>query len=335
MFKVQGGFPPLFLLIVKWDEYQNFVTMMYDTLILVLTNEYDPSVNFLNIVSPEVIIHSKGFEYGIPYMRGSLKNLKIRITTDKIKIEGSIHVFFKGNNLESMSFSEFVEAVHILKKILNLPIENARISRLDFSGNIPVKYPVEAYFVYFGQKPRYKKQVMDNGIYYYSGELYLAFYDKIKELKRKRELIPEYFLGKHILRFEMRFLRKLGKSFSLPEVTLKKLMDPSFFYQLCRWWRNKFKSLAMEMESPLKFHPTGSKPQFIEHLALQQITQIGIDNIFKMISGWQIMGEITKKEAYEIRKFIRTRTSEKYPLAENELIKELNRKIKVAARYEI
>ena len=308
---------------------------MYDSLVLILTNEYDPTINFLHAVSPEININSQGIEYGISYMKGNLRNLKVRITKSKIKIEGSIHVFCKGNNLEPMNFHEFIESIDKIQLMLNLPIQDARVSRLDFSGNIPLKQPVEAYFTYFGQKSRYKKQIFDNGINYNSEELILVFYDKIKELKHKRDIIPVYFQGKNILRFEMRIMRKLGKSFQVSELTLNKLKEPAFFNQLCLKWRQEFKSVAMEMISPIGLNPTGSKPKLLEELALLHIHQLGIDSFLNEISSWQLINEITKKEAYEIRKFIKEKAAEKYPLAENELIQELNQKIKVAARFEV
>lgn len=309
--------------------------MMYDSLVLILTNEYDPTINFLNAVSSELKITSRGEEYGIAYLRGNFRNMKVRITKSKIKIEGSIHVFCKGNNLEPMSFHEFIESINLLEQMIQLPIENAKVSRLDFSGNIPMKYPIDAYFTYFGQKSRFKKQVFDNGINYKSEELILVFYDKIKELKHKREVLPEYFQDKNVLRFEMRFMRKLGKSFQVTELTAKMLKERAFFNQLCQKWRQEFKSVAMEMVSPIGLNPTGSKPKLLEELALLQIHQLGIDSFLNEISFWQSMNEITKKEAYEIRKFIKEKAAEKYPLAENELIQELNQKIKVAARFEV
>lgn len=323
------------LLLIKRDEYQIFVTMMYDSLVLILTNEYDPTVNFLHVIPSELKITSEGVEYGISYVRGNFRNLKIRITKSKIKIEGSIHVFCKGNNLEPMSFNEFIEATNLLEQMLQLPFENARVSRLDFSGNILMKHPIVAYFTYFGQKSRFKKQVFNNGINYNSEELILVLYDKIKELKHKRDVIPEYFHGKNVLRFEMRFMRKLGKSFNVPELKLSKLKEPAFFNQLCLKWRQEFKSVAMEMISPIGLNSIGSKPKLLEELALLYIYQIGIDNFLNEISTWQLTNEITKKEAYEYRKFIKEKVVEKYPLAENELIRELNQKIKVAARFEV
>ncbi|WP_147377129.1 hypothetical protein [Mangrovibacterium diazotrophicum] len=89
------------------------------------------------------------------------------------------------------------------------------------------------------------------------------------------------------------------------------------------------------MKSPSEVTPTGSKTKLIESLALKQIDNIGIDEFLGEIAAWQQSGQITKKEAYKIRTFIKERSSEPYPLAENELIRELNLKIKAAAKYEV
>lgn len=309
--------------------------MNYDSLIIILTNEYDPTVDFLQVAMPDLVINSKGIEYGIPVIKGTLRNLKVRINRSKIKIEGSIHVFWKGNNLEAMTFHEFIQAIDLLQAMLNLPIDDARVSRLDFSGNIIMKHPVDAYFTYFGQKSRFRKQVMEHGIMYCSEELVHVFYDKTKCQRRKREEVPEYFQKKNVLRFEMRFMRKLGKSFNLTEVTLKTLKEPAFFNQLCRWWRQEFKSIAKEMSCPTGLNVTRSKSNLIEQLAILHVGHIGIDNFLSEIASWQLTGQITKKVAFEYRKFLKDKTSENYPLAENPLITELNQKIKVAARFEV
>lgn len=308
---------------------------MYDTFKLILTNEYNPKINFLDNIPDSLQITHRGVEYGINVVRGRMRNLKFNIKRSKLIIEGSIHVFCKGENISPMTFSEFKEVIDELISMTGYPLLNARVSRFDFSGNILLKSIVTAYLTYFGEKSRYRKQVFDAGINYCTEELYLIFYDKIKELKRKRESIPEYFQGKNVMRFEMRFMRKLGKTFKVQELTLKHLIDPAFFNKLCHRWRDEFKSIVMEMESPIGLNPTGSKPKLLEQLAIHQVNQIGIDNFLNEISSWQAIDKITKKEAYEIRKFIKTSTSEQYPLAENELIRELNLKVKVSARYEV
>lgn len=154
-------------------------------------------------------------------------------------------------------------------------------------------------------------------------------------MKNKREAIPEYFEGKNIIRFEMRFMKKLSKAFNIQELTVNHLIQPAFFNALCHRWREEYRSIQKNMNTITGISPTGSKPKLLEELAIMQIHQMGIENFLDEIKAWQLTGEITKKEAYEYRKFTKDKAAEKYPLAENESIQEFNQKIKVAARFEV
>lgn len=308
---------------------------MYDTLKLVLTNEFNPSFNFLENLPSTIDIYFHGIEYGTPVVKAKIRNLKVNIKTSRVVIEGSFHVFCKGENITPMHFDEFRMSVAELESLTAYPVRLARVSRLDFSGNFLVKHPVALYFNFFCQKSRFQKIVLDGGIRYSSEEKELIFYDKLKEMKKKRTPIPQYFQNKNVLRFEVRYCRKLGKHFERRELFLADLLEKSFINTLCKVWRTEYKSVVMEMKAPTGLTPTGSKANLLEQLALIQIHQIGLDNLINEISAWQSAGQITKEEAYKMRKFIKTNSSEPYPNAENELIRELNLKIKTAAKYEV
>ena len=79
--------------------------------------------------------------------------------------------------------------------------------------------------------------------------------------------------------------------------------------------------------------PTGSKKEFSENLALYTILELGQPQILNKIKEWQNIGQISKKQAYDLRAFIKQLS--KTPLDEkgNDLINELNQKVKDAARY--
>ncbi len=85
-------------------------------------------------------------------------------------------------------------------------------------------------------------------------------------------------------------------------------------YDLCHRWRDEYKSILKNKSSFPGLIPTGSKPKLVENLAIEQINQIGIGNFLSEIKVWEDTNIITKKEAYELRKFTNEKTSEKYPL---------------------
>lgn len=78
--------------------------------------------------------------------------------------------------------------------------------------------------------------------------------------------------------------------------------------------------------------PTGSKKELAENLARYSIMELGQPQVLNKVKEWQKRGEISKKQAYDLRAFIiqlsKTPTDEKG----NDLINELDKKVKEAAR---
>ncbi len=67
--------------------------------------------------------------------------------------------------------------------------------------------------------------------------------------------------------------------------------------------------------------------------ALYTVQELGQPEVLGKVKEWQDMGEISKKQAYDLRVFIKNLS--KIPTDEqgNDLINELDKKIKEAARY--
>jgi len=309
--------------------------MNYDTLKVTLTNDYDPSVNFFNHLPLDLCLKSQGSDQSGEFVKGSISNLFVTARQDRISVEGSIQIFAIQENLSHFTFKEFSDAIANLGKLLDIPIEEGRVSRFDFSGNIILRHPVEAYLSNFGLKSRFKRQEQNNGIYYQTTEKILLFYDKMKEMKQKRNPIPPFFGGKNVMRYEMRFMKKLPKQFNVPVLQVKHLLETRFFEALCHQWRSEYKSIQKIKNSRRSLAGIRTKRELIQILTQMQVQQIGVANLQEEIKEQQLTGRISKKEAFEMRKFIRESTTEKYPVAENELISELNQKIKVATRFEV
>jgi len=105
-----------------------------------------------------------------------------------------------------------------------------------------MKHPVKAYFKYLGESGHYQRSPQTNGLYYNleTQIRQLIFYDKLKEQKRKRFNIPDEFKNKHILRFEVRWLKDLCGQFNLPEITAEMLYDGEFYNTLVDRWQQEY-----------------------------------------------------------------------------------------------
>lgn len=79
--------------------------------------------------------------------------------------------------------------------------------------------------------------------------------------------------------------------------------------------------------------PTGSKKELAENLALYTIIELGQSQVLSKVKEWQQRGEISKKQAYDLRTFIIQLSRNPIDEKGNDLINELDRKVKEAARY--
>jgi len=161
----------------------------------------------------------------------------------------------------------------------------------------------------------------------------LVFYGKVHEQKLKGQPIPELYKNRHVLRYEMRFKKQLRKELKQPEIIANMLYDEGFYSYLVKRWKNEYLAIQKINSKLISMKPTGSKKEFAENLALYAILELGPPQILTRVKEWQQTGEINKKQAYDLRAFIKQLS--KTPIDEkgNELINELNQKIKEAARY--
>ena len=78
--------------------------------------------------------------------------------------------------------------------------------------------------------------------------------------------------------------------------------------------------------------PTGSIKELAENLALFQVIEIGQPQILTTIKQWQETSEITKKQASDLKQWIK-KISKTGSDEVTSLITELDTKIKEAARF--
>jgi len=78
--------------------------------------------------------------------------------------------------------------------------------------------------------------------------------------------------------------------------------------------------------------PTGSKKELAENLALYSIIELGQSQILSKVKEWQLSGDISKKQAYDLRTFIKDLTKTPVDEKGNDIINELSKKVKEAAR---
>lgn len=178
------------------------------------------------------------------YIRAGLRNFSVYINDAGVSLKGSLSKFYFGNNIQSLSLDDTYKAIEMLSEMLNISLFDAKITRIDIGAVLITKYAPISYFKYFGNKRYFKRsQYMDNTLYYRTDKRSLAFYDKTIEAKKAKINIPDEYLDKNLLRYELRFTQRIAIQLKEKEITGLTLCNNLFFSKLISHWKNEYASI--------------------------------------------------------------------------------------------
>ncbi len=307
---------------------------MYDNLDLVLSNEQVPGVNFIKTI-PQFLtaVSNQGVNQFGEYVTGYLDNLKVKITENRVKIyDSSFCKYYLKDNFKTMSKGDTRRAIERTSDTLHVPFALANVTRIDVARNLIMQHDEKVYYPYLGEAQYYNRLEQNNGLYYSNKIRQLVFYGKEYEQKEKGQPIPEIYKNRHTLRFEMRYRKKLREQFKRPEITAGLLYNESFYGGLVKRWKDEYLAIGKINSKLSRMRPTGSTKELIENMALFQLLDMGQPKVLDMIKEWQETGLITKKQALDHRDKIKLLSKARINEQGNDLINELNKKIKEAAR---
>lgn len=308
---------------------------MYDNIDFILPIENCPGIDFLKNV-PQFLtnVYSWGNYNNGEYCSGYLESLKVNITDNRIKIaNSSLCKYYLGDNFKTLSKGDTRRAIEKISDSLHIPFSCANVTRIDLAQNLIMQNKEDLYYKYLGEAQFYKRLEQSNGLYYNNQKRQLVFYGKEYEQRVKRQPIPELYKDRNVLRFELRFKNRLGQQLKQPAIKACLLYDESFYGGLVRRWKDEYLAIQKIHTKLKKMKPTGSKKEFAESLALFTVLELGQPQVLSKVKEWQDMGEISKKQAYDLRVFIKNLTKIQTDDEGTDLIDELDRKIKEAARY--
>ena len=307
---------------------------MFDTVEFYLLQEDCPKIDFLQAVPKYIYFISEGAGKFGPYVNGNYGGYKVNINRYKIAFSKCSLCRFKfGNNLETLSRGDTRQIIEKMENDLHLPVGMANLTRIDLAKHITMKHNPEVYLPHLGESRYYKRLEQPNGLNYQNTKRTLTFYNKIIEQQDKNKPIPEFYDGRNLLRYELRFLKRLPEQFNMPKITLSLLADETFHQMLVKQWRDEYININKVSINTELLTPTGSSKNLLEQLAARSILKAGQDKILTLIKEWQETNEITKKQAFDLRQSIQKTTVAPDRFSGNDLIKELDKKIKEAARF--
>lgn len=184
-------------------------------------------------------------------LTGNLKNLKIGIYDTGISIKGSIAKYYMNDNLQTLTRSGTELAIKKLSDELYLPIEKAKVNRLDIATHFMMKHRANEYFSLLGDKPYFQRvQATGNTLYYNTKLKKLVFYDKIKEAKNFE--IPSIYKNENLLRYELRHTGRLTKHFNMYEVKALNLYEETFYINLIDKWVKEYFAIKKNRKLTIK-----------------------------------------------------------------------------------
>lgn len=311
---------------------------MYDTINFNLTADDVRGVDFLNEIPCYLDTDGLGYHSynGLSVVTGNLNGLRVSVSRWQVKVkDGSLCKYFLGDNYQTLGRGDTQRAIEKLSDGLHLPMGRAKITRMDVAHNIILKHPVSVYLGHLGLLRYATRLVEPNGLYYTLKNGRLCFYDKNKEQRTKGDPIPELYAGRNLLRYELRYTHRLQAQFGVMDVTGALLYDEAFYMDVAKRWLGYYKDIAKINDITLNFQAMKSKKDFYKMGLLSLTERMGGEvEMYNHINEAQKRGELTSKQAFDIRQAVRESCKVKDGLTiPNEAIEELDRKIREAARY--
>lgn len=310
-----------------------------DTIGLKFKIEDYPDKSFIEEITPKLnIIFNEGvplMNFGIPTIKGKLRNFDISITNEQITLKNaSLQKFADNSNLSPFGLKGIRNAFEEMSDLLELDTTKAVVYKMHFGKPILLKYPIKNYLQYLGNMSQFERLEFPNAIHYKTDNRSYQAYDKIKEMKFHRDHIPDFYIDKHVMRLEMQYNKNIADYFKMPSIRVADILDQSFYVNLCNEWYNAYNKIDKIKTFKIDMSNIKSVKDLHNLGVLKIIEDFGGKlNFLNEIKEMQSTKQITKKQALDLREKIKTCTTQNLNTIESELVIELNTAIKEANSF--
>lgn len=169
---------------------------------------------------------------------GSIKGMRVGIYPSAIRIEGSLPKFlYDGSNILPLNRHTTEEAIKKLSDALQINIEDARVSSIEYGANFLMRHKPSEYLKRMGELPRRQRYPFNQDTLYYrhKGKMQpdtYCLYDKVADAKAKGMPIPQGFEDSNFLRVELRLNGSIAKQMGVAGMEASTLYDRVFYAKL-------------------------------------------------------------------------------------------------------
>ena len=171
------------------------------------------------------------------------ENMTIWAKSDKLTVLGSLCKLYYGNNIRNLSPDSICESLSKLSTVLGIDIGNADVVRFDAGVNLVLSETIPTYLSVLGENSNYKlRKHGRETVAYDLVRRTVQFYDKIAEMKKKRDKIPVEFENQNVLRYEIQWKNKVADQWKRP-VFANMLSDPLFLEEIAIRMSSEFERI--------------------------------------------------------------------------------------------
>ncbi len=263
---------------------------------------------------------------------GSLDNMRVSVGDSSLTVQGSLSKYLNGNNFERFTRKQTQRAIEKLSDCLSLPIQRAKVERIDIAANFILSRPVREYMIHLGMARYFKRFTYDyEGLRYKGGMRQLVFYNKVKECQDKKHSgrVPEVFQGRNVLRYELRFLKRPKRQFK-SEIRAVDLYNQNFYSDKIKRWKDayfKIKKIGTFKDKGLPMKGVKDCKEYLEALCLTDA--IRREMALNRLERAREDEEMNDRAYYRCKKLL---GNENY-FEPNDCILELDQKIRQAAEF--
>ena len=226
---------------------------MYDTIHLEIREcDLDTPISFIEEIPCYMDIDKKSSTDG--KIVCWLENIKIEIAGTTLRIKGSLTKWYKNNNIYGLEFNEVEKVIKGLGKVIGVPLEKAKVKRIDIAQTFKMKYEPRLYFSKLYYLKGFSRSDINVTSLYFNKEskrkngdnLQLCLYDKNVELSNSNgyPLVDRFV---NLLRYEFRI--KNPKYIFKREIRCFELFSGDFYRELIKLWYDMYNSIEKRLES--------------------------------------------------------------------------------------
>lgn len=221
---------------------------MYDTLILRLFR-YSTDDWATATAAVEDAKTTADVDTGEETTHGHHRNLRITMSGSSMYICGSLAKWYYPFEPITLNRHDAKDAITALSDTFHLDMGRANVQRVDGSKDFIMQHPTQRYYELLAAMPRHSRvQATGNTLYFtHAAQKSLnaaCFYDKRREVERRKGDVPTVYQGTNLLRYEYRLTGRIRQQMKWgADVTASDLYDKNFYNAFVKMWADAYFSI--------------------------------------------------------------------------------------------